>query len=94
MPDKDPATMFDATGGAAAEAHADDDPAGADRAADATETVADRRARAARIRERSLELIEALGADHPWWPRPSPAPMPSTRSPPGARKRRCTRPEG
>ncbi|MFN3217029.1 MAG: hypothetical protein ACE367_11085 [Acidimicrobiales bacterium] len=80
MPDKDPAAMFDATGDAAAEdpaaedpdatdpgaeAHADGDPAGVDRAAGATETLADRRARAARIRERSLELIEALGADHP-----------------------------
>jgi hypothetical protein len=41
------------------------DPGDAGGAADATETLADRRARAARIRERSLELIEALGADHP-----------------------------
>ena len=32
---------------------------------DATHDVADRRARAARIRRRSLELIETLGADHP-----------------------------
>lgn len=85
MPDKDPAPMFDATGGAAAEERGAldpgpeerslggpdaegqnaGDPAGAGRAADATETLADRRARAARIRERSRELIEALGADHP-----------------------------
>jgi hypothetical protein len=33
--------------------------------ADTVEEVADRRVRAARIRQRSMELIEALGADHP-----------------------------
>ena len=58
MPEKDPAATFDATGDRAADVTED-------LAADATEDLADRRARAARIRRRSLELIEALGADHP-----------------------------
>ena len=40
-------------------------PAFGDDAGDVAEDVADRRARAARIRQRSRELIEALGADHP-----------------------------
>ena len=31
-------------------------------------------ARAARIRDRSRELIETLGPDHPWSPRPCVAP--------------------
>lgn len=75
MPDKDPAAVFDATGDGVAEqpatAHrspedraAEAQPAG-DGDADVTETLADRQARAARIRERSVELVEALGADHP-----------------------------
>ena len=57
MPDKDPAAMFDAIDDPFARSLAAED-------ADA-EDVADRQARAARIRQRSLELIEALGADHP-----------------------------
>lgn len=50
MGDHDPSTTFGAAG---------------DRRTDVDEAVGDRRARAARIRQRSMELIEALGADHP-----------------------------
>ncbi len=54
MPDHEPTTVFDTT---------EFGTAGASRPAD--NDVADRRTRAARIRSRSLELIDALGPDHP-----------------------------
>lgn len=62
MPEMDAPAVFDAVGEPPTESHAEDERAARD---DAIEDVADRRARAARIRQRSLELIEALGADHP-----------------------------